>query len=87
MLGLLDRATKLTSSQGKNGNTFRIHHYANDRFAPEAVIRALAKVYHRIRGAIAKHAPTIQPLHETLSRHRRAFCARGSTTCASQLPK
>jgi len=32
----------------------------NDRFAPEAVIRALeAKVCHRGRGVIAKHAPTI----------------------------
>jgi hypothetical protein len=31
MLGLLDRATKLTSSQSENGRTCRIHHYANDR--------------------------------------------------------
>jgi hypothetical protein len=49
----------------------------NVRFAPEAVIRALAKVYHRVRGAIAKHAPTTQPLHELYLTIEEHFFARG----------
>jgi hypothetical protein len=39
----------------------------NVRFAPEAVIRALAKFYYWGRGVFAKTRADYQPSHETLS--------------------
>lgn len=36
-------------------------HYANDRFAPEVVIRALAKFYYRGRDVFAKTRADYQP--------------------------
>jgi hypothetical protein len=57
--------------------------FMNGRFAPAAVIRALAKFYYWGRGVFGKTRADYQPSHETQSRYRRAFCAGGRIPCAS----
>jgi hypothetical protein len=59
---------------------------ANVRFAPEAVIRALAKFHYWGRGVFAKTLADYLPSHETQSRYQRAFYAKGrrdSNSCPS----
>jgi hypothetical protein len=54
---------------------------AKVRFAPEAVIRAWPSSIIGGRGEFAKTRADYEPSHETQSRHRRAFYARGRTRC------
>jgi hypothetical protein len=56
----------------------RIRCEANGHFAPDAVIRAVAKFYYWSRCVFAKPRADYQPSDETQSRYRREFRDQGA---------